>query len=118
LDPLVLVGQLIGVSARVGAVFALAALILYVGRRAGVEFFTGLEPVLFNTMIVAGIIGACTVVVAVGRTFLLALLEIVNLWLRGYVGRQSSRRTALNNMTALKPEHTSLTASTAPRAGR
>ncbi|MFI5022134.1 MAG: hypothetical protein ACHQRJ_10855 [Alphaproteobacteria bacterium] len=100
------VGKFVGITARVGAVFALAALILYVGRREGVEFFTGLDPVLIQSVIVAGIIGGCAVVVDLLKTFGRAILwVVVEQWLPDIVERRNAKRVALRNMEALPREY-------------
>ena len=43
MDPLSFISKIIGVSARVGTAVALAAGVVYVGRRAEIEFLVGLE---------------------------------------------------------------------------
>jgi hypothetical protein len=102
LDPLSFIAKLIGVTARVGAVFALSALCLYIGRRAGVEFFINLDPVIFQTIIVAGIVGVCSVVVELARGAWLVLETLLPV----YREHRISKRTALRNLAieALPPE--------------
>jgi hypothetical protein len=101
-DPFSFLAKFFSVTARAGAILALAALTLYVGRRAGIEFFTGLDPLLFQAVIVAGIIGGCAVIVelviSIGRA-------VVHQWLPSYFERRSSKQTALRNMEALTREY-------------
>lgn len=106
MDPLSFVAKLLGATARVGAVVALAALILYAGRREGVEFFTKLDPVLFQSVIVAGIIGGSAVVIDILKTLGTVFLTIVfEGWLPDNLERRNSKRIALANMNALPPAY-------------
>jgi hypothetical protein len=65
---------LLGCLRELGAIFAIAAGVVYLGRRAGIECFVGLDLTLYQSIILAGIIGAGAVavdlVVAVGKGIL------------------------------------------------
>jgi hypothetical protein len=102
LDAFSFLVKLFSLTARVGAIFVLAGLIFYAGYQVKIEFFTGLDPLLFQAVIVAGIIGGCTVVVelaiSTGRA-------VAGQWLPSYVQRRSSKRIALKNMDALTLEY-------------
>jgi len=100
LNPLAFIARFIGVTARVGATVALAALILWIGRSTRVGFFVKLDPVIFQSIVVAGIVGACGVVVEVGRN--IWLLTSASLPL--YLEHRNSKRAALKNMAALTRE--------------
>lgn len=63
MDPLTLIGKMIGVTARVGGAFALAALAIYFLRTLGIEPFAGLDAMAFQVVIVGGVVGAGTVLV-------------------------------------------------------
>ena len=65
MDPLSLIAKFIGVTARVGAVFALGALAIYCLRRIGAEPFASLEPIIYQTVVVAGVIGAATLAIEI-----------------------------------------------------
>jgi hypothetical protein len=108
MDPLSFIAKIVGVTARVGAIFAIAAGVVYVGRRSGIEFFVGLDLTLYQSIILAGIIGAGAVavdlVVAVGKGIL---------WLGSKIAasfslaaeRRREKRSALENMKVLTPEY-------------
>jgi hypothetical protein len=50
-------------GAKVGGAFALAAIVLYVGRLAGVGFFVELNSSIYQGIEIAGLVGACMVAV-------------------------------------------------------
>jgi hypothetical protein len=79
----------------------LAAFCLYVGKRARIEFFVTLDPVIFQTIIVAGIIGACSVVVEACRGAWLVFETMLPV----YRERRILKRTALKNMEVLTREY-------------
>jgi hypothetical protein len=100
-DALSFLAKFFDVTARVGAAFALAAAILYFGRVAGVEFFKGLDPVLYQTIVVAGIVGACTIVVEMS----VALGKSFSRWLKERVERRRESTEALENIQTLDKNH-------------
>lgn len=61
LEPLSFIAKMIGVTARVGGAFALAALAVYWLRNGGVEPFAGLDAGIYQIVVVGGLIGAGTV---------------------------------------------------------
>jgi hypothetical protein len=63
MDALSFIAKFIGVTARVGATFALGALVIYALRRAGIEPFASLDVLTYKIVISAGVIGFCGVVV-------------------------------------------------------
>jgi hypothetical protein len=97
--------KLIGTTARIGGAVALAALVLFILRRSGVEPFTTLDPAVYGTTIVAGIIGGCVVAVE--------LLVVLGKWLRATIQEHLTnsadikikRDTALKNMDTLPEEY-------------
>ncbi len=106
-DPLSFVAKIIGVTARVGAVVALAAGAVYLARRAGIEFFVTLDQTTFVAIILAGLIGASAVavelIIAIGKG-----IKWVGSWaarrLSASAERRTEKRTALDNMKVLTPE--------------
>ena len=63
MDAFSFLAKLLGTSARVGAAIAFVAVAVYLGRRAGVNFFVDLNKTLFWTLVIAGLIGAAMVAV-------------------------------------------------------
>jgi hypothetical protein len=108
LDPLAFISKLIGTTAKVGAAFAIAGVAVYFGRRSGIGFFIGLNDVVYQAIVVAGLVGAGSVavelVVACGRALR---------WLGGKITNISRKRAvhirkrdnALRNMEALTFEY-------------
>jgi hypothetical protein len=105
-DPLTFIAKLIGATARVGGAIALAAIVVYVGRRAGLGFFVGLNGSIYQGIEVAGLVGACIVavelIIAAGKA-----LRWIGRKLSAAIARQAERRNqralALRNMEALTP---------------
>jgi hypothetical protein len=95
----------LGTTARIGGAVALAALVLFILRRSGVEPFTTLDPAVYGITIVAGIIGGCVVVVE--------LLVALGKWLRAKIQKHLTnsaditikRDTALKNIETLQEEY-------------
>ncbi len=97
MDALSFLAKFFDVTARVGAAFALAAAVLYLGRVAGVEFFKALDPVLYQAIVVAGIVGACSVAV----DMLIALRKFFSRWLKERTERRRGWTDALENIQTL-----------------
>jgi len=53
------IAKFIGAPARVGAPFALAALVISALRRAGIELFAASDVLAYQIIILAGFIGFC-----------------------------------------------------------
>jgi hypothetical protein len=100
-DAFAFFAKLLGTSARVGAAIALVAVAVYLGRRAGVNFFVDLNETLFQTLVIAGLIGAAMVavelVLAFGR-----FLKWISSRISNYMRKRAERKSVKNN--ALK-EH-------------
>ena len=66
MDPLAFFLKLIGTTARIGAIIALTALALWVLVQVQIQPFATLAgTALYQTIIVAGMIGLCTVIVEI-----------------------------------------------------
>jgi hypothetical protein len=63
MDPLTLIAKLLGATWKVGAAMAVVAGVIFYGRQEGISIFVNLNDGLFQTIIVAGLIGAATVAV-------------------------------------------------------
>jgi hypothetical protein len=100
-DPLSFIAKFIGVPARVGAVIAVAALAIYGLRRAGFEPFASMEPTIYQTVAVAGVIGAAMVATAI----LLALREPVESSWSKWRKHRINKEHAQKNMELLTPQY-------------
>ncbi|MHB8886597.1 MAG: hypothetical protein ACYC5H_16240 [Methylovirgula sp.] len=101
MDLFAFLAKTLGATARMGFAIALAALILWLGRRAKIDFFVTLDPVIFSAMIVAGIVGGCIVVaeltfslIAFGKNCLVILLPIL-------MEKHNEKGIALKNLKCL-----------------
>jgi hypothetical protein len=107
LDLLSFLAKLIGTTARVGAAFALLAVVTYVCRKAGIDVFAALPDGFYQAIVVAGLLGAAIVlvelVIQVGKG-----LRQIGKWIakknRTRHRRAVERQTALKNMEVLTPE--------------
>ncbi len=102
MDPFVLISKLLGATARIGLAVFLAALILWLGRRAKIDFFTAIDPAFFSSFMVAGIVGACVVIADLifalaefGKKFFAMVL--LPLWIENH----NSKKMALKNLKSL-----------------
>ena len=86
---------------------ALAAISVYAGRRAGIGFFVRLNESIFQGIMIAGLVGACIVVVdlviVVGRGSRWISSKISG-HLAVMAEHRNERRSALKNMAVLTPE--------------
>ena len=105
MDPLTLISKVIEATGRVGAAFALAAGVVYVGRRSGVEFFTGLDSTVYQTVVLAGLDGAGTVAVELAIALWVRLRAKAARSYTAFSQTRTRKRTAIKNMNALIPEY-------------
>jgi hypothetical protein len=68
LDQLSFISKIFGLTAPLGLAVALTACIVFVGRHEDIEFFTNLDPKIFQAVVIAGITGASIFVVEVGKS--------------------------------------------------
>ena len=102
-----LIGKFIGVSARVGGVFALAAVSIYAGKQHGVKPFATLDPVVYQAVMVLGVVGLCAVFVEVGLAAWKGvgrITEKVRKHLNHRRAVQLKQETGLKNLASLSPE--------------
>ncbi len=107
MDPFSFIAKLIGATARVGGAIALAAAVVFFGRRVGVGFFVDVNESIYQAIVIAGLIGACIVVVElviVGGKGIRWIGSKVSGGLAAMAERRNERRTALKNMAALTPQ--------------
>src|ERR1700730_2016486 len=83
MDPLTFIVKMIGVTAPIGAAFALGAGLLLILRRMNVEPFMSIGASTFGTILVAGIIGACIVVVE----FIIAIRDVAKAFMATKIER-------------------------------
>lgn len=107
MDPLSFIGKLIGVTARVGAAFAIGAVALFFFRRAGIEPFVSLAPSAYQATLVAGLVGGGTVAVE----FLVALRHPLNRVFKFLSGlrekrskKKENKRNAEKNLQSMPGE--------------
>jgi hypothetical protein len=97
-ETLAFIAKLFHATTRVGAAVAIAALVVYLGRRAGINFFVDLNENIFQTLVVAGIVGGAMVavelVLAFGR-FLRWIGSNIETSIRKYVQHKRVKRNAL-----------------------
>jgi hypothetical protein len=104
LDPLTFIAKALGGTAVIGLGLAFAAFVFWAGRRANIDFFVGLDPKIYQSVIAAGIVGGCIVaakIVTSAVTFASSKLKTV---LAGHLERRVARRTALKNLNSLPQE--------------
>ena len=98
METLAFIAKLFHATTRVGAAVAIAALVVYLGRRAGINFFVDLNENIFQTLVVAGIVGGAMVavelVLAFGR-FLRWIGSNIETSIRKYVQHKRVKRNAL-----------------------
>src|ERR1700738_2516608 len=108
MDALSFIAKFIGVTARVGAPFALGALVIYALRRAGIDPFSSLDVLTYQIVISAGVIGFCGVVVdpliAFGKRVLWAGAKPRQRY-EAWALRNLHKREAMKNLEALLPEY-------------
>jgi hypothetical protein len=92
--------KFIGAPARVGAPFALAALVIYALRRAGIELFVASDVLAYQILISAGVIGFCVCVVEGVRWAWAKLQQRYDAW----AVRKLHNREAMKNLEVLPPE--------------
>jgi hypothetical protein len=92
--------KFIGAPARVGAPFALAALVIYALRRAGIELFVASDVLAYQILISAGVIGFCVVVVEGVRWAWAKLQQRYDAW----AVRKLQKREAIKNLEVLPPD--------------
>jgi hypothetical protein len=105
MDALGFLAKLIGTTARIGGAVALAALVLFIFRRSGVEPFTTLDPAVYGITIVAGIIGGCVVVVEFFVVFGKWSGAKIQAHLKTSADAKIKRDTALKNMQSISEEY-------------
>src|SRR6266446_487652 len=105
MDALGFLAKLIGTTARIGGAVALAALVLFILRRSGVEPFTTLDPAVYGITIVAGIIGGCVVVVEFFVVFGKWSGAKIQAHLKASAEAKMKRKTALKNMLSMPDEY-------------
>ena len=92
--------KIIGAPARVSAPFALAALVIYALRRAGIELFVASDVLAYQILISAGVIGFCVVVVEGVRWAWAKLQQRYDAW----AVRKLQKREAIKNLEVLPPD--------------
>jgi hypothetical protein len=106
MDPLAFIGKVINATARVGGAIALAAIAVYLCRRAGVGFFVNLDKAVYQSIIMAGLVGACIVavdlIIAIGKGMQWISRKLSARMAQG-AERRNERRLALKNMAVLTP---------------
>ena len=105
MDALGFLAKLIGTTARIGGAFALAALVLFILRRSGVEPLTTLDPAVYGITIVAGIIGGCVVVIELFVVLVEWLRAKIQEHLKNSADFTMKRDTALKNMQTIIEEY-------------
>jgi hypothetical protein len=95
-DLLAFISKLLGVTGKVGAAAAAVAAVIYYSRQQGISIFFNLNDKLFQTIIVAGLIGAAIV----ATDLLVAFARFLRLLVSGI----SQHKTALKNMQSLTSE--------------
>jgi hypothetical protein len=93
------IAKFIGAPARVSAPFALAALVIYALRRAGVELFVASDVLAYQILISAGVIGFCVCVVEVVRCALAKLQRRYEAW----AVRKLHKHEAMKNFEICPP---------------
>jgi hypothetical protein len=105
MDALSFIAKFIGVTARVGATFALGALVIYALRRAGIEPFASLDVLTYQIVISAGVIGFCGVVVDLLIAGKGVLWAGARQRYEAWALRNLHKREAMKNLEALVPEY-------------
>jgi len=104
MDPFILISKMIGVTARIGAAIALGALALLILRRMSAEPFINIDASTYGTILTAGIIGACTVLVE----FIIAIWggfkKILLAYLEAQVESRQKRKAALKNLQTARAD--------------
>ncbi|MBM3544405.1 MAG: hypothetical protein FJX44_07880 [Alphaproteobacteria bacterium] len=63
MEPFAFLSKLLSATSRVGAILVLAGLVTFLGRSFGFDFFVNLDPLVYQIVVVAGVIGSSVVVV-------------------------------------------------------
>lgn len=108
MDPLSFIAKFIGVTARVGGMFALGACVIYALRRAGIQPFAGLDVLTYQIIMSAGVIGFCGVVVdlliAFAKGVRWAWTKLRQRW-EVRAAKKLHKRQAMKNLEILQPEY-------------
>lgn len=107
MDPLSFLTKMIGKTARVGAGIALGAAAIFIMHRQNVEPFNNIDATTYGIIMVAGVVGAGTIVVkliiACARGFA-RLFEIAKAHASIRAEKKTRRVTALKNLKIPRPE--------------
>jgi len=103
-EPLTFLSRVLGVSARIGAIMAFAALLIFLGRRFNIEPLTKLDETTYTTIIAAGFIGFSVLVIDFVIISSKWLCYFLILRLRKAKAKKQKRITALKNLGAIRAD--------------